>query len=156
MSAQGGTPPFLAAWLEAQQAFASLAGAGVAFDPAATRTRQLLADQYRLLFAMPAPSPAVAGPAAAGEAWLRYQQAAERFGRLVSGAAADAARRLGETLARTGPDAPPITTWRELLALWIECGEEAWSAAAHRDEFAAAQAELLAALAGLRAAGPSS
>jgi hypothetical protein len=48
-------------------------------------------------------------------------------------------------LSASGPAAPPVTTLRELHALWIECGEAAWAAAAHRDEFAEAQAELLAA-----------
>ena len=50
-----------------------------------------------------------------------------------------------------GPEAPPITTLRELHALWIDCGEAAYAAAAHRDEFAEAQAELLAAFVELRA-----
>ena len=40
---------------------------------------------------------------------------------------------------------------RELHSLWIDCGEAAYAAAAHRDEFAAAQAELLAAFVELRA-----
>jgi hypothetical protein len=38
-----------------------------------------------------------------------------------------------------------VTTLRELHALWIDCGEAAWAAAAHGEEFAEAQAELLAA-----------
>ena len=54
-------------------------------------------------------------------------------------------------LAATGPEAQPITSLRELHALWVECGEAAYSQAAHREEFAAAQAELLSALVELRA-----
>ncbi len=50
-----------------------------------------------------------------------------------------------------GPDAPPITSLRELQALWIECGEAAYAEAARREEFASAQAELLMALVELRA-----
>jgi hypothetical protein len=42
-----------------------------------------------------------------------------------------------------------------LRALWIDCGEAAWAEAAHREAFAAALAELLAAWVELRAAGPA-
>lgn len=156
MSASPGLPPFLTAWLEAQQALARFAGTGSVADPAASSTQQLFAEQYLRLFAFPAPAPAVAVSAATGAAWQRYQQAAERFGCLLNEAATDAARRLGEALARTGPDAPPITSWRELHALWIDCGEAAWSAVAHREDFASAQAELLVALVALPAAGRAS
>jgi hypothetical protein len=83
----------------------------------------------------------------------RYQQAAERVGKLLTDTAADAARRLDRALAADGPDALPITSLRELQALWIDCGEAAWSAAAHREEFAETQAELLAAWVALRATG---
>jgi polyhydroxyalkanoate synthesis regulator phasin len=38
-----------------------------------------------------------------------------------------------------------VTSLRQLHDLWVECGEQAYAAAAHRDDFAAAQAELLAA-----------
>ncbi len=63
----------------------------------------------------------------------------------------DAGRRLAEALAASGPDAPPITSLRELQALWIDCGEAAYAEAARREEFALAQAELLMALVELRA-----
>lgn len=145
--------PCIAAWLAAQQAFARLVTPGAAPDAATGTTQQLFADQYRLLFGVPGSFATAAAPAADGASLLRYHQAAERFARLLNDAASDAGRRLGAALARSGPDAPPITTWRELHALWIECGEAAWSAAAHREEFAAAQAELLAALVVLRAPG---
>ena len=65
--------------------------------------------------------------------------------------AIDACERLGASLSATGSAAPPITSLRDLHALWIECGEAAYAAAAHREEFAAAQAELLMALVELRA-----
>jgi hypothetical protein len=41
---------------------------------------------------------------------------------------------------------------RELHELWIECGEAAYAAAAHGEEFSAAQAELLAAMIEMHAA----
>jgi hypothetical protein len=40
---------------------------------------------------------------------------------------------------------PPISSLRQLHELWVDCGEAAWAEAAHGDEFAEAQAELLAA-----------
>jgi poly(hydroxyalkanoate) synthase III subunit E len=85
-------------------------------------------------------------------AWLRMQQAGERYARLALAIATDAGRRLVAALSASGPAAPPVTSLRELHALWIECGEAAWAAAAHGDEFAAAQAELLAAHVELAAA----
>lgn len=143
----------MAAWLEAQQALARLAGADLATSPAAGVAPQSFAEPYRLLFAMtgfPAPGPGTAAPEAS---LRRYQRAAERVGMLLNEAAADAGRRLGTALAADGPDTVPITSLRELQALWIDCGEAAWSAAAHRVEFAEAQAELLAAWAALCIAG---
>ena len=101
---------------------------------------------------MPGFPAAVPGTAAPDASMRRYQQAAERVGQLLTDAAADAARRLGAALAADGPDAAPITTLRELQALWIDCGEAAWSAAAHREQFAEAQADLLAAWVALRVA----
>lgn len=148
-----GAPPFVAACLEAQQAWTRLAEVALATDPASIGAPQVFAEPYRLLFAVPgflAAGPAAAGPDAS---MRRYLQAAERVGELLSEAAADAGRRLAAALAADGPDALPITSLRELQALWIECGEKAWSVAVHREEFAQAQAELLAALAAVRAAG---
>jgi hypothetical protein len=140
-----------AAWMQAQQAFLQLASSGLATRPLAGGVEQLLAGQYRQLLALPRlpfapPETLVPGPRLA-----RYQQAAERFGQLLNAIALDAAERLGAALADDGPHAAPITSLRELHELWIECGEAAWSAAAHREEFAAALAELLAALITLRA-----
>ena len=90
-------------------------------------------------------------PANAGAAFLRYQEAMQGYSVQVSAIAMNAGERLAEALARSGPETPPITTLRELHALWIDCGEAAYAAAAHRDDFAEAQAELLAAFVELRA-----
>lgn len=146
--------PYMAAWFEAQQAFARLAGTGFAANPAAAATPQLFAEAYRHLFALPGLPPSATMPTAGGAAAQRYQAALQQFGILLNEAAIDAGRRLGTALATGLPDAPPITTLRELRALWIDCGEAAWSAAAHREAFAAALAELLAAWVVLRAEAP--
>lgn len=153
MSAASGLPPLMTAWLEAQQALARLTEAALATKPAASAVPQSFFEPYRLLFAMSG-FPATAVNTAAPDAALRrYQQAAERVGKLQNDAAADAGRRLCTALAAEGPDAVPITSLRELQMLWIDCGEAAWSAAAHREEFAEAQAELLGAWVALRVAG---
>ena len=153
MNGSSGAPPFLAAWLEAQQALTRLAGAALATNPAASAAPPSFAESYRLLFALGGLPAAGAGTGAPGAAMRRYQRAAERIGKLLTDTAADATRRLDAALAADGPDALPITSLRELQALWIDCGEAAWSAAAHREEFAEAQAELLAASVALRVAG---
>ena len=110
-----------------------------------------LIERYRQLF-MP-PGLAAAGDihAKAGAGFLRYQQAMRGFTSQVNAIAADAGGRLADALAQSGPESPPIATLRELHALWIECGEAAYASAAHREEFAEAQAELLAAFFELRA-----
>jgi len=104
-----------------------------------------LVAQYQRLFTPPGLDVAVPEGEAGGSAWLRMQQAQERYARLALAIATDAGRRLIAALSASGPSAPPITSLRELHALWIECGEAAWAAAAHREDFAEAQAELLAA-----------
>ncbi len=153
MSQGAGLPPFVTAWMQAQQAFAQFAGSGLAANPTAGAAEQLFADQYRQLLSISGFPLADAGTVAPGAALHRQQQAVERFGRLLNEVAIDAGRRLVSALADDGPDVPPITSLRELHALWIDCGEAAWSAAAHREDFAAAQAELLAALVALRVPG---
>lgn len=155
MNGSSGTPPFMAAWLEARQALARLAGAALAANPAAGAAPPSFAEPYQLLFTLAGFPAALESNAATDTCLRRYQQAAVRVGQLLNDAAADAARRLDAALAAAGPDAPPITSLRELQALWIDCGEAAWSAAAHREEFAEAQAELLAASVALRIAGPA-
>ena len=114
--------------------------------------RNPLIERYRLLFVPPGLAAAGGSPAHAGAAFLRYQQAMQGFTAQASAIAVNAGERLAAALARSGPEAPPITTLRELHALWIDCGEAAYAAAAHRDEFAEAQSELLAAFVELRAA----
>lgn len=161
------------AWLEAERALsritmqaplAGLAGfgrdqAGIAADfwkqlqsagPDLDGLRASLIERYRRLF-MPVAAPAAdAGAVTSGAAFLRSQRAAERFGRHAAAIAIDAFGRLSAELATDDPAAPPITTLRELHELWVECGEAAYAAAAHGEEFAEAQAELLASLVELR------
>lgn len=153
MNAPTGLPPFMAAWLEAQQALSRLAEAALATNPATSAAPPSFAESYRLLFALPGFPTAAANTAAPDATLRRYQQAAKRVGKLLNDAAADAGRRLGTALDAVGPEAPPITSLRELQTLWIDCGEAAWSVAAHREEFAQAQAELLSAWVALRTAG---
>lgn len=144
MNESAGAPPGMLPWLAAEREFAALAAAWAqpSTTPASAEAwLAALADSYRRLFASRVPIPVLAGTAA------------QRFGALLSSIAQDAARRLASALSESGPGAPSITTLRELRALWIETGEAAWSVAAHGEAFAAAQAELLAALVELRAAG---
>lgn len=106
---------------------------------------EAILDQYRRLF-MPAAGFAAATPEyAAPVAALRWQAASQRLSQQAAAIAADACRRLTAALADDGPDAPPITSLRQLHDLWVECGEAAYAEAAHGEEFAAAQAEWLAA-----------
>jgi hypothetical protein len=112
--------------------------------------RNSLIAGYQRLFA-PGPLAAAGPPTGGGAAFERYQRAAARSAELATSIAHDASRRLAEALAASSPGAPPITSLRELHALWIECGEAAYGEAARREEFAVAQAELLMALVELRA-----
>ncbi|HEU5467750.1 MAG TPA: poly(R)-hydroxyalkanoic acid synthase subunit PhaE [Steroidobacteraceae bacterium] len=117
--------------------------------------QQALAAHYQGLFTQLAPT-ALAAPAgaSAGAAFVRYQEAAARSGVLLAAIAREASGRFARSLAASGPDAPPITSLRELHALWIECGEAAYHDAAHREDFAEAQAALVGALAELAAQAP--
>jgi Poly(R)-hydroxyalkanoic acid synthase subunit (PHA_synth_III_E) len=140
------------------EGFAALAaavqGAGAAGPATPQALLQALAAGYQHLFApaaFAAPAQAASPAAGSGVAWARYQRAAARSAELASAIALDASRRVTEALAQSGPQAPPITSLRELHTLWIECGEAAYGEAARREEFAAAQAELLMALVELRA-----
>lgn len=111
----------------------------------------LFIDRYRQLFtpeiarAAAAPDPLHGGAAA----MVRWHAATRRFGLQVVAIANDAFRRLSAELMANDAG-KPITSLRELHGLWIECGEAAYAAAAHGDEFADAQAELLAAWVELR------
>jgi hypothetical protein len=114
------------------------------FEPGRAPGEEII-DQYRRLF-MPAAAFAVPGPdASAPAAALRWQAATQRLSQQVAAIAADASRRLAAALDDDGPDAPPITSLRQLHDLWVECGEAAYAEAAHGEAFAAAQAEWLAA-----------
>jgi poly(hydroxyalkanoate) synthase III subunit E len=171
-------PPWLQTLLDAQRELARLgmAGPSTASSPVAAAQQRLadyaseyaglaaaalapwqadnapLVARYQALFMPRGLLPAHPDTARDGAAWLRMQRAGERYARLASAIATDAGRRLAAALSASGPAAPPVTSLRELHALWIECGEAAWAAAAHRDEFAEAQAELLAAHVELAAA----
>lgn len=139
---------------EYSQGFAALAGAawgsadsGPA-DPVALQ--KAFAAGYQRLFEPT--GLAAAGPrSGSGAAFEQFQRAAARLTELAASIARDAGRRLVQALAASGPEAPPITSLRELQTLWIECGEAAYGEAARREDFAAAQAELLMALVELRA-----
>ncbi len=167
-------PPWMSAWIGAEREFARFtadpaqhklaeyaadyAAIAAAFwnqlqspSPDFDALREPLTERYRQLFTPPGGQPAGSVPAEAGAAWFRCQQASEAYARLATAIAIDACERLRVALAASGPDAPPITTLRDLHALWIDCGEAAYAQAAHREEFAVAQAELLAALVELRA-----
>jgi poly(hydroxyalkanoate) synthase III subunit E len=169
----GPAMPWLDAWLKVQQQLSQFATdpsrrllefgndyAGMAAEfwsrmPTQTREADLaglqaaLVERYRGLF-MPVVWPAPAA-GSTGTPYIRCQQAVERFNRQATAIAIDASARLCAALSATGPEAPPIASLRELHALWIECGEAAYAAQAHREEFADAQAELLAAFVELRA-----
>ena len=142
------------------QAVASLAATfsgppgTVAQGPAALQAS--LAEGYRQLFTVGVSgvgiAPASTGAAASAPAFLRFQAAAARWAELMAFIAQDASGRLATALQEAGPDATPVTSLATLRALWIDCGEAAYADAARRDEFAAAQAELLMATVELSAA----
>jgi poly(hydroxyalkanoate) synthase III subunit E len=149
-------PPWLGAVQDAHQRLADYAAEYAGLAAAALAPWQSdgapLVERYQRLFMPPGLVPARPESTRSDAAWLRMQQAGERYARLALAIATDAGRRLVAALSASGPAAPPVTSLRELHALWIECGEAAWAAAAHGDEFAAAQAELLAAHVELAAA----
>ena len=152
-----GVKPTDPAWLQfAQQRLSDYATDYAGLAAAAFAQRQAggasldalsapLVGRYQELFMPPGLMPANPHATQGSAEWLRVQQAQQRYAALALAIATDAGRRLVAALSATGPAAPPITSLRALHALWIECGEAAWAAAAHREEFAEAQAELLAA-----------
>ena len=81
---------------------------------------------------------------------LRWQRAAARVSELLSSVATIAVEKLIANLSAPESSGPPVTTLRQLHDLWVECGESAYGAAAHGEDFAAAQAELLAAMVEMR------
>jgi len=76
----------------------------------------------------------------------RWQRATARIGELQAAVAADAVERLATALSGADAAGPPVTTLRGLHDLWVDCGERAYAAVAHGDDYAAAQAELLMAM----------
>lgn len=133
------------AGLAALYAVPQAPAAAASFDP----MQAALVSAYQQLFTPPGPGP-VDLATAGSNAFLRWQRASERYAALVAGIANDAFGRLVRALNEAGLGAAPITTLAELHAIWIDSGEAAWADAAHREEFAEAQAELLAALASLK------
>jgi hypothetical protein len=135
--------PWMSSWIDLQrqwiEAAARLPGAS---DEA---MRAIFADRYRQLFTpelahfVATPDPLRAGAAA----MTRWQAATQRFGLQIAAIANDASLRLIAQLRSDDAGLPPVTSLRQLHALWIDCGEAAYAAAAHGDEFAAALAELL-------------
>jgi Poly(R)-hydroxyalkanoic acid synthase subunit (PHA_synth_III_E) len=154
--------PWLRAWRAAEAELSQLSG----INPAAAETTDALrrlqefGGQVAALAAAVAPQAAMQGHAASAstahfESYRRLfasglPQAAPEFSQILAGIAADAAARFATELGRGDSDARPITSLRELFELWIDCGEAAWAAAAHREAFAVAQAKLLAAIVELR------
>ena len=108
----------------------------------AGRLQRDFAERFRQSFG-PVFAATVAPMASQGQATLRYQAAMQRHASLLASIAQAAADRF--TAALSGDAGPPITSLRELQALWIDCGERAFAEVAHGEAFAAAQAELLAA-----------
>lgn len=166
-------PPWMSAWRATQAELAQFTGGGAAADPIQLAIRGMqdvgsdhaalaadlwrravtgdsglapgpvaeLAGRYRHLL-----MPGAASHPSAGAVPERLQRASAAMLRQAQAIAADAQRRLVDALAEKGPAATPVTTLRELFELWVECGEAAWASAAHHDDFAADQAEWLAAL----------
>jgi uncharacterized protein YukE len=85
-----------------------------------------------------------------GRAGLRYQKAMQRFSDLLGLVAGDALDRLSKSVLARAERRQPLDSLRAVFDLWIESGEQAYAAAAHGAEFAAAQAELNDALVELR------
>lgn len=135
--------PWMTAWIDLQRQWAEEAARvpGASADA----LRAIFTDRYRQLFTpefariAPAPGPLYASAAAT----TRWQAATQRFGLQVAAIANDASQRLAALLLSDDAALPPVTSLRQLHELWIECGESAYAAAAHGDDFAAAQAELL-------------
>ncbi|MEX1993987.1 MAG: poly(R)-hydroxyalkanoic acid synthase subunit PhaE [Steroidobacteraceae bacterium] len=103
------------------------------------RYQQMLMPAWAQAAALQPPQPAI------GAAHGRWQLALQRAGQQAATIAHDAYQRFCTALASSDAALPPITRLRELHELWIECGEAAYAEAAHREAFADAQAELLAA-----------
>lgn len=123
-----------------------------ASDAGLERLRDSLQQKFARLFA-PSFDPLRAQQLATGrltDATLRWQRATTRISELLSAVATDAVLRLAAELADPAASGPLVTSLRQLHDLWVECGEQAYRAAAQGDAFATAQAELLMAMVELR------
>jgi class III poly(R)-hydroxyalkanoic acid synthase PhaE subunit len=80
----------------------------------------------------------------------RWQRAATQMNELLAAIAADAIDKLIAALAAPAQPGIAVTSLRQLHDLWIECGERAYATAAHSEDFAAAQRELLEATVEMR------
>jgi class III poly(R)-hydroxyalkanoic acid synthase PhaE subunit len=123
-----------------------------ALDKGLEQLRNALKEKFERLY-MPAFGPLHAQQAATERLMsttLRWQRAASHVGELLSAVATEAVAKL--LAALSGPDAsgPSVTSLRRLHDLWVECGERAYATAAHSEEFAAAQTELMAAMVEMR------
>jgi len=86
-----------------------------------------------------------------GKAAMRYQQALGRYGELLGRVSSDAVERLTRRITRIARPDEQIGSFRAMYDLWVECGEEAFAAAAHGTEFAKAQSDVNDALMELKA-----
>ena len=142
----------MAAWIELQRQWVEAAARvpGASGDA----LRALFADRYQRVFTpnFARLAPVSDPPPADAAAVMRWQAAMQRFGLQIAAIASDASRRLTAQLLSDDAGLPPVTSLRQLHRLWVECGEAAYAAAAHGDEYATAQADLLAAWVELQAA----
>ena len=114
--------------------------------------RQALKENFERMY-MPALGPLHTQQLATerlAAAALHWQRAYARFGELLAAVATVAVENLIATISGPETSGPPITSLRQLHDLWVECGERAYGATAHGEDFAAAQAELLAATVEMR------
>jgi polyhydroxyalkanoate synthesis regulator phasin len=103
--------------------------------------------------ALPALGPARERQQAAerfAQAAARYQQAFAAFTTLLGRVSSGAVERLAQRLSEGAGAGTAPGSLRAVYDLWVECGEQAYAAAAHTPEFSKAQAELYDALLDLR------
>lgn len=77
-----------------------------------------------------------------GQAAMRYQQALGRYGEMLGRVSTDAVERLSKRIARGAQSNEQIGSFRAMYDLWVDCGEQAFAAAAHGADFAKAQSEV--------------
>lgn len=84
------------------------------------------------------------------QAAARYQQAFAAFTALLGRVSSGAVERLAQRLSEGAGAGKAPDSLRAVYDLWVDCGEQAYAAAAHTPEFSKAQAELNEALLDLR------